>query len=63
MNASVGCPPSVPSTYASRIVNQAAMGNWTSPWLCDCPLMWDMPAPRVVDFPSASVRVLPSSEA
>jgi hypothetical protein len=48
---------------ASRIVNQAAMGSWTSPWLCDRQVMWDMSAHRVVDFPPASVGVLPSSEA
>ena len=63
MNASVGCPPTVPSTYSSRIVSQAAMGSWTSPWLYDRPVMRDMSARRVVDFPPASVRVLPSSEA
>ena len=48
---------------ASRIVNQAAMGSWTSPWLCDCQVMRDMSAHRVVDFPPASIGVLPSSEA
>jgi hypothetical protein len=32
---------------ASRVVNQAAMGTWTSPWLCDCQMTWDMSARRV----------------
>ena len=48
---------------ASRIVNQAAIGSWTSPWQCDCQVKWAMSARWVVDFPPASIGVLPSSEA
>jgi hypothetical protein len=54
---------SLGSTCASRIVDQAAMGSWMSPWQCDCQVKWEMSARRVVDFPPASIGVLPSSEA
>ena len=39
------------------------MGSWTSPWQCDRQVKWEMLARRVVDFPPASIGVLPSSEA